>query len=223
MKYFLLFLLLGLCTQYAVGQYSYIDTHPNAAKINKRLDNWRKGTIWLNDGTQVKGLFSYNPLVVEGILKVQDGEKTKMYTANQVDGFAFYDYEKQTKRRYYTFPFTYNDIYNNFFFEILHEGKKYSLLGRESIFIMQTINDGYTNSDVYKGDYLLFIFENETGELQNIKRKVLFEAMEDKEQEVRTFMKKLNIHSVKKLENARKVFRYYDLLLDKDEERSSSF
>lgn len=64
---------------------------------------WVEGHISLNDGTEIKGLISYNDR--EGFVAFNDGENKKIFTPNSISRFGFYNEEQKRQRIFLTLPF----------------------------------------------------------------------------------------------------------------------
>ena len=91
---------------------------------------WCKGSILLNDGTELKGSMKYNDKI--GVLTFQEGSDSRALTPRAVSGFEFWNDITQKQRVFYTFP--YEDPQAGFekpqFFEVMKEFKSFAVLSK---------------------------------------------------------------------------------------------
>jgi hypothetical protein len=124
-KYFTVaFLLIALS---AVGQ----KKKKEEAQLLTDKSEWFEGSVLLTDGNELKGLVKYNSR--NGVLSYQDGTDSRVFTANRVVAFEFYDESVQKQRVFYTFD--YQDAETNvvrpLFFEVLKQYKSFAVLSKQ--------------------------------------------------------------------------------------------
>jgi hypothetical protein len=74
-------------------------------KLNDKLDKWYDGNIQLENGQSINKTFAYNPMTIEGMLKVKEGNKVSMLTVRHVKKFSFYDSLESRTRVFYPMEF----------------------------------------------------------------------------------------------------------------------
>lgn len=98
-------------------------------ELLKESEGWSEGSINLMDGTELEGLVKYNDR--EGFLSYQDGENKKVFTANSVGGFRFFDEIQRRHRVFYTLDYEDSkNIKRPLFFEVVREYKDFAILSR---------------------------------------------------------------------------------------------
>jgi hypothetical protein len=93
----------------------------------ENVNNWREGSIVLNDGTELNGLLRFDDN--SGILSFQDGEVSKALIARSVSGFQFYDEETKEERIFFSLEYNEGDTFAKYyFFELLRENETFAVL-----------------------------------------------------------------------------------------------
>lgn len=88
---------------------------------------WYRGSILLNDDTELKGVLKYDNRA--GLLHFQSGTGSKSFTPRSVVAFEFFDESIQKQRVFYTFDHTdeQTDMVRPHFFELVRQFKAFSV------------------------------------------------------------------------------------------------
>ena len=102
----------------------------NMEQLSEVVDQWYEGEVTFWSGRTLLCQLSYSPLVPEGLVKVADGDLTRVLTVYDIESFSFYNHDTYTDHTYYSLP-----LINNrpMFVELLYEDCFYAILGSRSI------------------------------------------------------------------------------------------
>ncbi len=198
-------LLLTFTFSKLLGQVTY---SPTAEKINSKVENWVSGNVYLaNEDVLVNVKFTINPIVPGGILRVKTGGKQLTLLPRQVQKFDYYDSLQNSYREFQTFRLGRNDYQ---FMEMHYAGTFLSLLGAESIDIVQYRFENTKTSNVNKKYRLIFI-DKEDRIAKTLNRGNILDRMSDQKKIVKKYLNKdLYLGEV---EDAIKIINYCDSLL----------
>ncbi|MEQ8358779.1 MAG: hypothetical protein RH860_04775 [Cytophagales bacterium] len=170
-------------------------------------DIWHEGTIVLKTNDTLRGAVKYN--IEENILQYRYSNKMITLSPNKIISFYFYDELIKANRYFRSFEYSpYSSYKPEMFFEVLVVGNL-SLLAREYIsYETRMINDPFLTNDPYYNMYANsasnyvtrrvinyhFYFFNHNSKSQNVilykeKKKDLFRLMNDKQDEIKQFIK----------------------------------
>lgn len=92
-------------------------------------NEWFEGSILLNDNTTLEGLINLDQ---SGVLSIRDGTISKVFTANNVRSFEFFDESIQKLRSFFTFPYedSNTNVVRPLFFELLKEYQFFAVLSK---------------------------------------------------------------------------------------------
>ncbi|MEM7548637.1 MAG: hypothetical protein AAF363_03125 [Bacteroidota bacterium] len=174
---------------------------------------WHKGKLVTNEGDTVKGLIKYDQET--DIVQIQQGTKTKTFTARKFSYFEILDQLSGYYRYFYTIPFQSGPGYRvPQLFELLQEGNL-TLLSREYIVTenLPQYNSYYQSSfSRQRLNYTFYILE-ESKDLYryNGKRNDLLEIMDDYESEIKKYIRKNRLRTDEKRDIVR-IVAYYNAL-----------
>ena len=154
-------------------------------KVNRRLEHWVEGQVVFVDGTVLDTRFAYNPLLPEGLLKIEHEGKTIAGTVHDVESFHYFDPRSGQERDFVAFSVN-NQLA---FVEILHDTPHYTLLGRPTVQITIYSSYGYNSSDV-KGKYVWYLYDKSTNEVHLLTKKTWAALLPDKKKEVRKYLRR---------------------------------
>lgn len=194
---------------------------------------WHKGTIVLKTSDTLRGVIKYN--IEENILQYRYSNKMITLSPNKIISFFFYDELLKLNRYFKSLEYSpYSSYKPELFFEVLVVGEL-SLLAREYIsYETRMINDPFLTNDPYYNmysnsasnyvtrkvvNYNFYFFDHQSKDqnvvLYNERKKDLYRLMDDKENEIKEFIKDRKI-----LYNTRRglsvITEYYNSLKDYD-------
>ncbi|MBD8489226.1 hypothetical protein IFO69_10765 [Echinicola sp. CAU 1574] len=160
---------------------------------------WHDGTLYLSDGEVYKGKLKYD--LDNNIVQLQS-QSVQTYSSSSITRFEIFDEYYGGIRTFYSLPY---DINNNdyavpIFFELLTDGPDITLLCREyitsdprsmgmySMYMSPMYGPPMTNSSKLAFDFY-FLAEGEITKYSQ-KKKELLNYMEDREDEVKLYMRK---------------------------------
>ncbi len=170
-------------------------------------DIWHEGTIVLKTNDTLRGAVKYN--IEENILQYRYSNKMITLSPNKIISFYFYDELIEANRYFRSLEYSpYSSYKPEMFFEVLVVGDL-SLLAREYIsYETRMINDPFLSSDPYYNRYTnsasnyvtrrvinyYFYFFDHSSKNQNVvlykeKKKDLYRLMNDKQDEIKQFIK----------------------------------
>lgn len=111
----------------------FAQTRKEATHVLQNLDGDKRnydGSIVMNDGSEQKGIISYN--VRTAILSFNSDAKTGTYSARNVRQFEFFDPELNIDRLFYSMEYEMPDGGQpaNQFFEIIRQYKDFAVIGK---------------------------------------------------------------------------------------------
>ena len=180
-------------------------------RLNKKLDQWHEGEITLVGGTAIEAAFAINPMVEGGLLKVKDGKKLITLTPYDIENFSFIDKE-QDRRRYFESLDVSDD--QQALVEIIYRNEDFELHGIESVQTAYTyyIDNGSRWSFSSNKFYMFFKMG---GEYMRFSRKVFWNLVYQKEDELKTFKKENNLY-LSSPAHISSLLNYYDLLINEE-------
>ncbi len=206
----------------------------NAFSQDLSTDVWHKGTIVLKTNDTLRGVIKYN--IEDNILQYRYSNKMITLSPNKIISFYFYDELIKSNRYFRSLEYSpYSSYKPEMFFEVLVVGKL-SLLAREYIsYETRMMNDPFLTNDPYYNmysnsatnyvtrrvvNYNFYFFDhgskNENVVLYREKKKDLYRLMDDKEDEIKEFIKDRKI-----LYNTRKglsvITEYYNSIQENGE------
>ena len=189
-----------------------ICTSVNAQKFPSEI--WHEGKLVLIEGDTIRGHIKYD-LEKDLVQYTQDRSIIKAYTARKLIYFEIFDGTVDKFRQFYVLPFSARSNYAApFIFELVHEGRRMSLLSRESI-EYQVTNYPYTMSGTYTRlvlTYTYFFLDSEGSiERFNGKRGDLVRIMNKKGAEMKRYIKVNKIRPEKRPDLLRTVIHYNSL------------
>lgn len=92
------------------------------------LNEWGKGSIMLNDNTELKGMIRYNDRT--RVVSFESGTVNRSFNARSIQGFEFFDENTQRQRVFFTQPFEDEEtgLVKPFFFEVLQDLNSFVVL-----------------------------------------------------------------------------------------------
>lgn len=130
-----------------------------------------KATYNFNDGTEWHGKFTYNAVAFEGMLLIESEGKTQSFGPSVVKNFSFFDSTLGATRIFYSLRVDSRAINQAFnFFELIYEGQKISILGRNTakmktnMTLFATSNGLIRKKTVYK-DFKKYILNHKDNKL----------------------------------------------------------
>ncbi len=104
---------------------------------NFSKDMWHDGEVDLFSGETIRGKIKYD--LDNNSLQATTGGTVRSFSSYQVESFRIFDDLQKTPRSFYTLPYKKAGNYDSpFFFELLYEGTKLTLLNRE-VFVQRAI------------------------------------------------------------------------------------
>ena len=90
-------------------------------------EEWYQGSIMTSTGEELKGVLRYNDRT--GVLSLDNGTETKVFTPRSVTAFEFFDESVQRQRVFYTFDDedADNNVIRPSFFELVRDFKTFSV------------------------------------------------------------------------------------------------
>lgn len=203
----IIFLLLFAATfSSSFGQVTY---SPSAEKINSKVEDWVSGNVYLaNEDVLVNVKFAINPIVPGGILRVKTGGKQMTLLPRQVQKFDYYDSLQNSYREFQTFRLGRNDYQ---FMEMHYSGTFLSLLGTESIDIVQYRFENTKSSNVKK-EYRLIFIDKEERIAKTLNRGNILDSMSDHKKIIKKYLNEEDLY-LSEIKDAIKVISYCDSLL----------
>lgn len=109
--------------------------------------NWYKGTINLNDNTELVGLLNYNAST--GILRYKNNEEIKSFLPRAVVSFRLEDKASSADRLFYSFEYEDEDnpIKQAHFFEVIREYEDFAVLSEASKIELKVAKNGLLNGN----------------------------------------------------------------------------
>jgi hypothetical protein len=179
------------------------------------IDLWHEGKVVLESGDTIQGLVKYD---LKDLLQVRHANQLESFSAQKISRFEILDRSCQCKRQFMALPFAKVGQYKTpVLFELIAEGK-ITLLSRERI-EARTISTGHINNAPrirrsLKSDYFLL---NDKGDIETFSgknKKNWYDLMENKSDEVSTYVKDGNLDIYKKYD-LQKIIDYYNSLFKK--------
>lgn len=179
---------------------------------------WHSGKVYVTGGDTIVGKLKFD--LQNEIVQIEGNGGLKTLTARKVLAFEFYDRAEQKDRYFYALPFTKVANYQTpTFFELLKQDSPLSLLCRETL-VTQTViannpwavaNPGIPVTQTYVKNN--FYFLNKAGKIKPFggSKKDLLLLMEDKEKEMKEFLKDNRIRLDNKGDMAEIVVYYNSL------------
>jgi len=160
---------------------------------------WHDGTVYLNDGEAIKGKVKYN--LENNIVQLQK-ESIQTYSSSSISRFEIFDEYYGGMRTFYSLPYDVNSNGYNvpIFFELLTEGKDITLLCREyittdprsmgmySMYMSPMYGPPMSGANKLAFDFY-FLTDGEITQYHQ-KKKELLDYMEDREDEIKLYMRK---------------------------------
>ena len=190
---------------------------------------WQEGEVFFRDGKRVITLIHFNTAVEEGLLQVRVGNHMETYSPVQVEAFRFFDQEEEKDKTFYSVPIFIEkkNYYKNMFLEVIFEGDQLCLLAKKittSIKGLDVNQKTYTRKTRPKDYESLVILDLSTSKIKpytsytrlkypideylNPNRRLLFQLMQDKKQEVKNYIRKNDLAYHKKGDMVQ-VFKFY--------------
>ena len=165
----------------------------NAQKFSLNDAQWWRGQVVLEEEDTLNTLFQYN--TETNSLRIKDSEgNIKMYSPKTVTSFSFNDPNWKQKRVFETFLYTkkVGGYETPMFFEILVNGKKMSCFIRENYntsawLNVQTLSKPFADYFLQTTDGSIYLYRGST--------KDLIKLMEDRKEEIETFIKKNKLNT----------------------------
>ena len=165
----------------------------NAKKFSLNDAQWWRGQVVLEEEDTLNTLFQYN--TETNSLRIKDSEgNIKIYSPKVVTSFSFNDPNWKQKRIFETFLYTkkVGGYETPMFFEILVNGKKMSCFMRENYnasawLNVQTLSKPFADYFLQTADGSIYLYRGST--------KDLIKLMEDRKEEMETFIKKNKLNT----------------------------
>ena len=165
----------------------------NAQKFSLNDAQWWRGQVVLEEEDTLNTLFQYN--TETNSLRIKDSEgNIKIYSPKIVTSFSFNDPNWKQKRIFETFLYTkkVGGYETPMFFEILVNGKKMSCFVRENYnasawLNVQTLSKPFADYFLQTADGSIYLYRGST--------KDLIKLMEDRKEEMETFIKKNKLNT----------------------------
>ena len=154
-------------------------------QVNRRLEQWVEGQVVFVDRTVLDARFAYNPLLPEGMLKIEHEGKVIAGTVHDVESFHYFDPRSGQEREFVTFAVN-NQLA---FVEMLHDTPHYTLLGRPTVQVTIYSSYGYNSSGV-EGKYVWYLYDKNTNEAHWLTKKTWASLLPDKKKEVRKYLRR---------------------------------
>jgi hypothetical protein len=213
-------IIFSFCWCMSLPLYAQVIINPrvNVPLNNAKTENqWHKGTAYISTGDTIDGNLKFD--LQQEILQIEVAGLMKTLTVRKITGFKFFDTQLQRERYYYTLPFAKVQNYETpTFFEAILQGSPITLLCRE-MWVTQT----YTNNNPYSYGYGYpqtyttlqnnFYFLNKSGKIRSFDgtKKGLLELLQDRESEIKEYIKKNNVNFNSK-QDMSDLMMYYNAL-----------
>ncbi len=177
---------------------------------------WHEGKIVLMNGDTLAGLVKYN---VEGnVVQYDNKRQVKAFSSQKVLFFEIFDQIFETHRQFYALPYYVQANYKTpILFEVLYEGPL-TLLAREYVVEESVPVYSYYSRHHYSTRSRLafnYFFLDREGNIEkyDLKKNDLYETLNEKEDEIKQFMKKNNLRYDRR-EDLVRIVAYYNSLIE---------
>jgi len=177
---------------------------------------WHPGKAVLINGDTISGEIKYD--LETDLVQINGEGRLMTYSARKIFYFEIFDVTVDNYRQFYSIPFDLKTNYKTpILFEVIYEGKL-TLLARETI-VNETshYNSYYWTGGTYTRQALTYdyFFLKKNGEIIPYTKKTrdLLEVFNNKQNQMKQFIKKNNLKTDEKRDLAR-IFAYYNALLD---------
>ena len=179
------------------------------------FEYWHDGKLVLESGDTIKGKIKYD--INTDVVQLDKKNVLESFTARKVVFYEIFDVTSSTYRQFYSIPYSPMGGYRApTFFELLSEGRL-TLLAREAL-EYKNYSAGYYGYGTISRLELVnkYFILNPKGEIEMFtgKRDDLMDLMDDRQSEVRKFIKSNKIKVENKYHLVR-VFNYYNSLFKK--------
>jgi hypothetical protein len=186
-----------------------------AAGQNYAFELWHEGKVVLETNDTINGLLKYD--LQNDLLQVKVKSKLESFTSRKVLTFEIFDATVKRYRQFYSLPYSQNNTYKTpVFFELLCEGKL-TVLAREKL-EYRTVSSPFYYYGTYSTTVIVtqYYLLKANGIIEEFvgRKSDWLTVMENKEEEVKDFVKTNRLDYDDKYELTR-IIDYYNTLFVK--------
>jgi hypothetical protein len=179
------------------------------------FEYWHEGKAVLESGDTLKGKIKYE--IDKDLIQVDSKGTLQSLTSRKVVFYEIFDAISGRYRQFYSIPFSFNGGYKApVFFELLSEGKL-TLLAKEAL-ESRNYSSGYYGYGTVSRVVLVdkYFVLDQKGEINSFsgKKNDLLTLMENRDEEVKKYMRSANVSLERKSDMVR-TFAYYNALFRK--------